>query len=224
MSPSTRSTTRLPGALHTSTWQRSTLCPLSYAAFCLTSLIAPRQTDTSSASLSGTTSTCKHTPPFTPQSPPTGALCYCLYSSYFSHVDFLHQPDFEKIYESFWRVNSQQSCIDDFDLRYMALILVVLAFGVLLDHPSPASTVPTSALRRVAANDPRARQELEQLLSASRALGGTLGDRIELSLKWSWAAKRALVEASGFYGDSMETVGALGLVSDAPGMARIIKM
>jgi hypothetical protein len=142
-----------------------------------------------------------------------------MYSSYSSHVDFLHQPDFEKIYESFWRVNSQHSCIDDFDLRYMALILVVLAFGVLLDHPTPASTVSTAALRRVAANDPRARQELEQLLSASRALGGTLGDRIELSLKWSWAAKRALVEASGFYGDSMETVGALGLVSAAPGMA-----
>ena len=102
----------------------------------------------------------------------------------------------------------------------MALILVVLAFGVLLDH-NPKQEAQLETLRTVAESAPFEYQAgIMEALKGLENASLSLQERECLSLKWSWGARRALTEASSFYGDSFDTVRASGLVSCSPSFAK----
>ena len=59
-----------------------------------------------------------------------------------SHIDILYQPDSDRGYGAFWNDNIHVTKIPQVDLRQLALVLIVIAFGVLLDYD------PTSAKER----------------------------------------------------------------------------
>ncbi|WWC63185.1 uncharacterized protein I303_105785 [Kwoniella dejecticola CBS 10117] len=126
------------------------------------------------------------------------------FDRYNSHNDILYQPDFMISYHKFWN-NYNINRSTEVDLRYLSLLLIVLALGVLLDHD------PSQKVNR--------QNEIDQLQLTDRqksVIGGmmdhlelqtlSLKDREEKSSKWSWAAKRALTESSNFFGESMDTV------------------
>ncbi|KAI1333498.1 fungal-specific transcription factor domain-containing protein [Xylariaceae sp. FL0016] len=97
-------------------------------------------------------------------------------------IDAVRPKCFRDMYETFW---SRKFGFDDFatiDLRWLALLFIVLAYGVLLDCPSPRNK--------------DAQRELQ-----------------ETSLRFYWAARRAIVIAPTFYGESTDLVRAGVLVT-----------
>ncbi len=129
-----------------------------------------------------------------------------------SHMDILYRPEFDTGYEAFWRETADVTKISQIDLRQFALMLIVIAFGVLLDHNPNAFDERrqfVEDLRLIGHEASRVSAMMEDL--AANNLG--LQDREELSLCWAWAAKKALSEASGFYGESIDTVKAGAMVS-----------
>lgn len=97
-------------------------------------------------------------------------------------IDAVHAASFREKYETFW---SRKFGFDDFatiDLRWLALLFIVLAYGVLLDCPRPKSKEIQSELQ-------------------------------ETSLRFYWAARRAIVIAPTFYGESPDLVRAGVLVT-----------
>lgn len=99
-----------------------------------------------------------------------------------SHLDILYKPDFTSKYSRFWDRSFELEAMKSIDLRWMSLLLIVMAFAILLDRDVQPDT-----------------QE-------------SLQDREEMSLSYFWGARRALVEASSFYGESLDTVRASLLV------------
>ncbi|KAF2641551.1 hypothetical protein P280DRAFT_517748 [Massarina eburnea CBS 473.64] len=97
-------------------------------------------------------------------------------------VDAVHPASFKAKYDLFWE---RKFGFDDFasiDLRWLALLFIVLAYGVLLDCPNPKNT--------------EVQRELQ-----------------ETSLRFYWAARRAIVIAPTFYGESTDLVRAGVLVT-----------
>jgi hypothetical protein len=97
-------------------------------------------------------------------------------------IDAVHSASFKAKYDHFWE---RKFGFDDFatiDLRWLALLFIVLAYGVLLDCPSPKNV--------------EAKHELQ-----------------DTSLRFYWAARRAIVIAPTFYGESTDLVRAGVLVT-----------
>lgn len=97
-------------------------------------------------------------------------------------IDAVHPVSFKAKYDLFWE---RKFGFDDFatiDLRWLALLFIVLAYGVLLDCPTPKN------------------------LEVQRELQ-------ETSLRFYWAARRAIVIAPTFYGESTDLVRAGVLVT-----------
>ncbi|KAJ4303734.1 hypothetical protein N0V90_002635 [Kalmusia sp. IMI 367209] len=97
-------------------------------------------------------------------------------------IDAVHPASFKAKYEVFWE---RKFGFDDFasiDLRWLALLFIVLAYGVFLDCPNPKNT--------------EAQRDLQ-----------------ETSLRFYWAARRAIVIAPTFYGESTDLVRAGVLVT-----------
>ncbi|KAJ8116810.1 hypothetical protein OPT61_g1849 [Boeremia exigua] len=97
-------------------------------------------------------------------------------------IDAVHSASFIAQYDLFWE---RKFGFDDFatiDLRWLALLFIVLAYGVYLDCPKPQN------------ND--VQRELQ-----------------ETSLRFYWAARRAIVIAPTFYGESTDLVRAGVLVT-----------
>ncbi|KAI1496465.1 fungal-specific transcription factor domain-containing protein [Biscogniauxia marginata] len=97
-------------------------------------------------------------------------------------IDAVRPVCFREKYETFW---SRKFGFDDFatiDLRWLALLFIVLAYGVLLDCPARESK--------------EAQREIQ-----------------ETSLRFYWAARRAIVIAPTFYGESTDLVRAGVLVT-----------
>lgn len=100
-------------------------------------------------------------------------------------IDAVHAASFREKYETFW---SRKFGFDDFatiDLRWLALLFIVLAYGVLLDCPRSNNNT-----------DKEVQPELQ-----------------ETSLRFYWAARRAIVIAPTFYGESPDLVRAGVLVT-----------
>lgn len=135
------------------------------------------------------------------------------------------------MYTSFWDTIKAPECnASSVDLRHLALIFAVMAIGVLVDTTpaTPAPSQPGSAKSTLNGHfrtpTPGLMMHGVQLgaMPRSSSRAGAISrmsqkDREEYSLKWSFAAKRALSEASSFYSESIETVAASGLVSQMDG-------
>lgn len=97
-------------------------------------------------------------------------------------IDAVHPASFKVKYDEFWE---RKFGFDDFasiDLRWLALLFIVLAYGVFLDCPHPKNA--------------EVQRELQ-----------------ETSLRFYWAARRAIVIAPTFYGESTDLVRAGVLVT-----------
>lgn len=97
-------------------------------------------------------------------------------------IDAVHPASFRAKYDKFWE---RKFGFDDYasiDLRWLALLFIVLAYGVFLDCPHPKNA------------------EVQR-------------DLQETSLRFYWAARRAIVIAPTFYGESTDLVRAGVLVT-----------
>lgn len=97
-------------------------------------------------------------------------------------IDAVHPTSFKSKYDKFW---SRRFGFDDFatiDLRWLALLFIVMAYGVLLDCPKPRN------------------KEVQREVH-------------ETSQRFYWAARRAIVIAPTFYGESTDLVRAGVLVT-----------
>ncbi|TEA19114.1 putative transcriptional regulatory protein [Colletotrichum sidae] len=97
-------------------------------------------------------------------------------------IDAVHPTSFKAKYDTFW---SRKFGFDDFatiDLRWLALLFVVMAYGVLLDCPKQRN------------------REVQREVH-------------ETSQRFYWAARRAIVIAPTFYGESTDLVRAGVLVT-----------
>lgn len=107
-------------------------------------------------------------------------------------------------YSTFWNISIELDKISQLDLRQIGLLFIVIAFGVLLDH-SAAQSEAATAQAQVEGRPEPVRMDFE--------MEATQMEREEMSLTWSWAAKRALSEAGRFHGESLDTVRAGTMVS-----------
>ncbi|KZL86295.1 fungal specific transcription factor domain-containing protein [Colletotrichum incanum] len=97
-------------------------------------------------------------------------------------IDAVQPNSFKAKYENFW---SRKFGFDDFatiDLRWLALLFIVMAYGVLLDCPKPRN------------------KEVQR-------------EVYDTSQRFYWAARRAIVIAPTFYGESTDLVRAGVLVT-----------
>ncbi|KAG8156283.1 hypothetical protein KVR01_013862 [Diaporthe batatas] len=97
-------------------------------------------------------------------------------------IDAVQPASFKSKYEDFW---SRKFGFDDFatiDLRWLALLFIVMAYGVLLDCPRPRNKEVQAEVH-------------------------------ESSQRFYWAARRAIVIAPTFYGESTDLVRAGVLVT-----------
>lgn len=97
-------------------------------------------------------------------------------------IDAVHPTAFRAQYQAFWARKFGFDDLATIDLRWLALLFIVLAYGVLLDCPQPLNA--------------DMQRELE-----------------ETSLRFYWAARRAIVIAPTFYGESTDLVRAGVLVT-----------
>ncbi|POS79204.1 fungal specific transcription factor domain-containing protein [Diaporthe helianthi] len=97
-------------------------------------------------------------------------------------IDAVQPASFKSKYDDFW---SRKFGFDDFstiDLRWLALLFIVMAYGALLDCPEPRNKEVQTELH-------------------------------ETSQRFYWAARRAIVIAPTFYGESTDLVRAGVLVT-----------
>ncbi|KAF2792121.1 hypothetical protein K505DRAFT_338948 [Melanomma pulvis-pyrius CBS 109.77] len=97
-------------------------------------------------------------------------------------IDAVHPASFKVKYDLFWERKFGFEDFASIDLRWLALLFIILAYGVLLDCPNPKN------------------KELQRELQES-------------SLCFYWAARRAIVIAPTFYGESLDLVRAGVLVT-----------
>ncbi|WWD18968.1 hypothetical protein CI109_103425 [Kwoniella shandongensis] len=116
------------------------------------------------------------------------------------HHDIVYEPDFQASYDKFWRACNSH---DTIDLRHLALLLIILAFGVLLDHDSSEEQRRIDQLGTMGLTSKEKHAVSDQLRTSQTS---RLKFREEESSKWSWAARTALNECTSFFGESIETV------------------
>ncbi|KAM0259661.1 hypothetical protein ACHAQJ_003240 [Trichoderma viride] len=97
-------------------------------------------------------------------------------------LDAVHEGTFRSSYDEFWGRRFGFDDLANVDLRWLGLLFIILAFGVLLDTP------------------PRSTPDVQR-------------EREEASLRFYWAARRAIVIAPSFYGESTDIVRAGLLVT-----------
>ncbi|UKZ81418.1 hypothetical protein TrVFT333_009190 [Trichoderma virens FT-333] len=97
-------------------------------------------------------------------------------------LDAVHEATFRSSYDEFWGRRFGFDDLANVDLRWLGLLFIILAFGVLLDTP------------------PRLTLDVQR-------------EREEASLRFYWAARRAIVIAPSFYGESTDIVRAGLLVT-----------
>ncbi|KAI2677804.1 transcriptional regulator family: Fungal Specific TF [Penicillium roqueforti] len=90
-------------------------------------------------------------------------------------IDTVHPETFRSQFAEFWGQKFGFDEIAGVDLRWLALLFIILAFSVLLDNPTTSS--------------PEKRKECE-----------------EASLRFYWAARRAIVISPSFHGESLDLV------------------
>lgn len=90
-------------------------------------------------------------------------------------IDTVHPETFRSQFAEFWGRKFGFDEIAGVDLRWLALLFIILAFSVLLDSPTISS--------------PEKRKESE-----------------EASLRFYWAARRAIVISPSFHGESLDLV------------------
>ncbi|TPX12397.1 uncharacterized protein E0L32_006809 [Thyridium curvatum] len=90
-------------------------------------------------------------------------------------IDAVNADDFRKKYEIFWGRKFGFDELATTDLRWLALLFIVLAMGVLLDCPKPRN------------------KEVQR-------------EVLDTSQRFYWAARRAIVIAPTFYGESTDLV------------------
>ncbi|KGO36423.1 Transcription factor, fungi [Penicillium expansum] len=90
-------------------------------------------------------------------------------------IDTVHPETFRSQFAEFWGRKFGFDEIAGVDLRWLALLFIILAFSVLLDSPTTSS--------------PEKRKESE-----------------EASLRFYWAARRAIVISPSFHGESLDLV------------------
>jgi hypothetical protein len=90
-------------------------------------------------------------------------------------IDTVHPETFRQQFAEFWGRKFGFDEIAGVDLRWLALLFIILAFSVLLDSPTTSS--------------PEKRKESE-----------------EASLRFYWAARRAIVISPSFHGESLDLV------------------
>lgn len=90
-------------------------------------------------------------------------------------IDTVHPETFRSQFAEFWGRKFGFDEIAGVDLRWLALLFIILAFSVLLDSPMTSS--------------PEKRKESE-----------------EASLRFYWAARRAIVISPSFHGESLDLV------------------
>lgn len=129
-----------------------------------------------------------------------------------SHTDIIYEPDFMRKYNTFWRSSTDLTRMAQLDLREIALLFIIIAFGILLEQVATSRPTGISPSNTSSSRDMRP-------ASAISDLDFTQMEREELSLTWSWATKRAISEASRFYGPSLDIVRAGTMVS----IVRVLK-
>jgi hypothetical protein len=97
-------------------------------------------------------------------------------------IDAVHPASFKAKYDLFWERKFGFEDFASMDLRWLALLFIILAYGVLLDCPNPRN------------------KDVQRELQ-------------EQSLCFYWAARRAIVIAPTFYGESLDLVRAGVLVT-----------
>ncbi|KAL6872072.1 hypothetical protein J3F83DRAFT_713925 [Trichoderma novae-zelandiae] len=97
-------------------------------------------------------------------------------------LDAVHEATFRGSYDEFWGRRFGFDDLANVDLRWLGLLFIILAFGVLLDTP------------------PRLTLDVQR-------------EREEASLRFYWAARRVIVIAPSFYGESTDIVRAGLLVT-----------
>ncbi|PGG97078.1 hypothetical protein AJ79_09352 [Helicocarpus griseus UAMH5409] len=97
-------------------------------------------------------------------------------------IDAVHPQTFRQSYVKFWKRKSGFDDVTTVDLRWLALLFIILAIAVMLDCPQRCS--------------PELQRECE-----------------ESSLRFYWAARRAVVIAPSFYGESTDLVRAGVLIT-----------
>ncbi|OAK97655.1 hypothetical protein IQ06DRAFT_318597 [Phaeosphaeriaceae sp. SRC1lsM3a] len=97
-------------------------------------------------------------------------------------IDAVHPASFKAKYHQFWERKFGFDDIATIDLRWLALLFIVLSFGVFLDCSNPKNAEIQCELQ-------------------------------ETSLRFYWAARRAIVIAPTFYGESTDLVRAGVLVT-----------
>ncbi|OCF37822.1 hypothetical protein I316_00046 [Kwoniella heveanensis BCC8398] len=113
-------------------------------------------------------------------------------------------PDFLVAYHTFWNdYNTKQT--SEVDLRHLSLLLIMLAFGVLLDHDPAEKGQRVDMIRSMGLSDDQV-HTIGAMFNHLEGQTMSLKDREEKSSRWSWAAKRALMESSSFFGESIDSV------------------
>lgn len=129
-------------------------------------------------------------------------------------MDIIYQPDFMVKYQRFWDNMKDVRKLPHIDLRQLALLFAILAFGILLEN-EPAKAARRMSLIEAGDISNELKDVMRDCMRKVARTGLSLQERESMSLTWSWAARRALSEASSYYGESQDTVRAGALVSSA---------
>ncbi|KAK8854883.1 hypothetical protein IAR55_003622 [Kwoniella newhampshirensis] len=120
------------------------------------------------------------------------------------HNDIVYEPDFNSSYDKLWQLINGQTRYD-LDLRQLALLLIILAFGVLLDHDPSDEQRRGDKLKTIGLTELQV-TAVSGMMHDLENQSLSLKDREEKSTKWSWAARRALSESASFFGESIDTI------------------
>lgn len=130
----------------------------------------------------------------------------------------IDETDFREMYNLFKR----QHCFGRLpdraaaDLRDLALLLIVLAFGVVLDHTPTEEAAKQNASILKAVSGEEERRKVQAFLREKDAASMTLNRREEMSAFWASLAKSSLLEAqTASMGETINSISAWVLVSSA---------
>lgn len=102
------------------------------------------------------------------------------------------------------------------DLRDLALLFVVLAFGVVLDHTPTEEVAKQNASILKAVSGEEERRKVQAFLREKDAASMTLNRREEMSASWASSAKSCLVDAqTASMGETINSISAWVLVSES---------
>lgn len=122
----------------------------------------------------------------------------------------LYRPAFDATYEKFWKCRADPEKV--VDLRGLALIFIVLSFGVLLDY-DPSSLQSGRDYVRYLDEQGHDIQPIRGLIDELELKTDTLGEREVKSRNWEWAASYAMSQRGRHQLESVDLVRANLLVS-----------